>query len=261
MINQQNLLDVIEQNKRLLPEVVSKVENTKDKGLAFRLKTHEAIKNELMKYAHVLLFPSEEQHYGGLVTYRNGTFYIHINTSQPRVYENFMWAHEYYHYMYEQEEIKNSTTQTFFDDSVLNENERKANLFAGELLINGHVLKESYESIKELYPEDDYRLNIIRLIPIFEVPYKSLVIKMTQDGLISETEGLAAIDYEYRNQLPSDIDRSLFNPTLAIKLNELNRMLQQQRVSPMLRESDLQSFESIYAKHMKRLVELQKDEW
>lgn len=261
MINQQNLLEVITQNKRLLPEVISKVENTKDKGLSFRLKTHEAIKNELMKHAHVLLFPSEEQNYGGLVTYRNGNFYIHINTSQPRVYENFMWAHEYYHYMYEQEEIKNSTTQTFFDDSVLSENERKANLFAAELLINSHVLKESYESIKELYPEDDYRLNVIRLIPIFEVPYKSLVIKMTQDGVINETEGLNAIDYDYRNQLPSDIDHSLFNPTLAIKLNEINRMLQQQRINPMLRETDLDSLESVYTKHMKRLVELQQEKW
>ena len=65
MINQQNLLEVITQNERLLPEVISKVENTKDKGLSFRLKTHEAIKNELMKHAHVLLFPSEEQNYGG----------------------------------------------------------------------------------------------------------------------------------------------------------------------------------------------------
>lgn len=261
MINQRNVLEVIKQNKRLLPEISSKIENTKNKGLSFRLKTHEAIKSELMKKAHVLLFPSEEQNYGGLVTYRNGKFYIHINTSQPRVYENFMWAHEYYHYTYEKEEIRNSEHQTFFDDSISREEERKANLFAAELLIDSQVLKETYASICELYSADNDCVNIMRLIPIFEVPYKALVVKMGQDGLIDENAVLLAIDFDYRSYLPTDIDRSLFKPTLAIKLNNLNRMLEDEKLNPKLREEDFESYENLYKAHYDELMRLQSNEW
>ncbi|MCE0555233.1 ImmA/IrrE family metallo-endopeptidase [Bacillus thuringiensis] len=55
-------------------------------------------------------------------------FYININTLQPKTYENFVWAHEYYHFEFEKDRIKNADDVTFVNNPVLNENERRANL-------------------------------------------------------------------------------------------------------------------------------------
>lgn len=253
LINQSNVIDVITQNRFLLPSILNKVEETKEQGLSFRYKTIEAIKSYLIKETQVLLFPSNAKSYGGLVTYRNGRFYIHINTGQPKTYENFIWAHEYYHYKYEAEDIKNSQIRTFFDDAVLNEKERAANLFAAELLIDSRVLKALYQDITTIYANDTLENNVIRLIPAFKLPYKAIVVKLAQEGLISEENAVNIIDYNYRDNLPNDFDQSILNPSRAIKINNLGMLLNDQVVESNMLPNDLKSFQALYQKYLKRL--------
>lgn len=260
LINQTNVIDVITQNRKLLPSILNKVEETKEQGLSFRYKTIEAIKSFLFKETQVLLFPSKAKDYGGLVTYRNGRYYIHINTGQPKTYENFIWAHEYYHYKYEAEAIKNSQIRTFFENAVLNEKERSANLFAAELLVDSRVLKALYEDMMSIYANDTLENNVIRLIPAFELPYKAIVVKLAQDGLISEQEAVEIIDYDYRVNLPSDFDRSILAPTNAIKINHLGTLLEDQVVESTMLPSDLKSFQALYQTYFTRLEGLREKE-
>ncbi|MCM3389349.1 ImmA/IrrE family metallo-endopeptidase [Ureibacillus chungkukjangi] len=260
MINHSNVVNVITQNRLLLPSILNKVEETKEQGLSFRYKTIEAIKSYLIKETQVLLFPSMHKSYGGLVTYRNGRFFIHINTGQPKTYENFIWAHEYYHFKYEAQDIKNSQIRTFFDDAVLNEKERAANLFAAELLVDSRVLKALYQDITTIYPNDSLENNVIRLIPAFELPYKAIVVKLAQDGLISEQEAINIIDYNYRDNLPSDFDQSILKPTGAIKINNLGRLLNDQVIETNMLPNDLNSFRAVYQKYLSRLEGLREKE-
>ncbi|TCI24328.1 ImmA/IrrE family metallo-endopeptidase [Exiguobacterium sp. SH5S13] len=241
MITKENLLQVVESNRRLLPSVLSKVEETREISLLFRYKPVEVIKHYLMQTANVILFPSSFPNYGGMVTYRNHRFYIHINTAQPRVYENFVWVHEYYHFKYEQSKIKNAAIQTFFEDSVLNEHERQANLFAAELLVDGRLLSDLFQQVTRTLRDRPLVDRVLHLMPVFEVPYKVIVIKLLQDGLLSEDDALNLIDHEYREQLPDDFDHSILQPTLVIKLDDLNEMLRDPSVISGLRESDLAS--------------------
>lgn len=255
MITRDNLLDVIEQNKEILDVVSSRVDDTKEQSLLFRYKTLDSIKYYLMQKTSVILFPTPDTNYGGLITYRNQRFYLHINTAQPKTYENFAWVHEYYHYRYEKERIQDKQTETFFEDSVLNVQERHANLFASELLVDTRVLKESFEQISKSYSDRPIEEKVIHLIAIFEVPYKVLVIKLLQDGLISSSVALDLIDYDYLEHLPDDFDRSIFHPSFVIKLNNLKTLLSSPRMQERLTSNEYERFTDQYKTVLKRLKE------
>ncbi|MCT4781398.1 MULTISPECIES: ImmA/IrrE family metallo-endopeptidase [Exiguobacterium] len=255
MITRENLLDVIEKNKEILDIVSSRVENTKEQSLLFRYKPLDSIKHHLMQKTSVILFPTPDTRYGGLITYRNKRFYLHINTAQPKTYENFVWVHEYYHYKYEKERIQDKQTETFFEDSVLNVHERHANLFASELLVDTRFLKESFEQISRSYPDRPIEEKVIHLVAIFEVPYKVLVIKLLQDGLVSSSDALDMIDYDYLHHLPDDFDTSILHPSLVIKLNNLKTLLSSPRMQERLTSDEYTRFVEQYKTVLERLKE------
>ncbi|MEY8742067.1 ImmA/IrrE family metallo-endopeptidase [Bacillales bacterium AN1005] len=258
MINKQNIKEVLRHNMELLPSISSKVEITREQGLSFRYKPIDSIKNYLIKEAQVLQFPSNNSNYGGLVSYRNGRFYIHINTGQPKTYENLMWAHEYYHFKYEAEEIRNADIRTFFEEAITNEKERSANLFAAELLVDSRLLEEQFKEITLLYSNEPLVNKVIRLIPIFEIPYKALVVKLAQNTLIEEEEAVQIIDYPYRDNLPADFDQTILKPSMAIKINNLEALLADETIIQNMSEFDLKSFQSVFLKHFASLEVLRE---
>lgn len=256
MINKHNIADVLSQNKKLLPSVQSKVAETQQQSLSFRYKPIESIKYYLMEYAQVLQFPSKNTNYGGLVSYRNGRFFIHINTGQPKTYENLMWVHEYYHFKYESAEVKNADIQTFFEDAILNERERTANLFAAELLIDRTLLQEHFYEINKIFPEEPLQIQAVRLIPVFHIPYKAIVVKLAQDGLIAQEDAESIIDFPYRDYLPNDFDQTILKPSMAIKINDLEHLLHDEIIKKNMSADDLTSYQTVFKKHFSDLETL-----
>lgn len=260
MINRDNVIEIINTNKEYLKQVQVYVDKTQEIGIAFRYTPIEAIKNYLAREANLIMFPSEELEYGGLVTYKNGRYFIHINTNQPKTYENFIWAHQFYHYSFEADKIKASNVQTFADGSSPNENEPIANLFASELLINSVVLKAVFTEVRQTYGGDKLENQVIRLIQTFKLPYKNLVIKLAQDELITLNEAIEIIDYDYRNHLPSYFDKSLLTPSKSIQFNSISELLNDPIVKENLRVSDYQSITNSYYSHIKHLEGLREKE-
>lgn len=258
MINKSNFRDIMKINRELLPRIRSRVEETRDQSSLFKFAPVEHIKAILGKKAQVLQFPSNSKNYGGMVLYRNNRFYIHINTAQPKIYENLMWVHEYYHFIYESNEIKNSKYKTFFEDSLLNERERAANLFAAELLIDTNLLSESYQMLSLLYPNENNEKIAMRLIPRFEIPYKAIIIKLAQEQLISIEKAESIIDFDYKNHLPPDFDQTLIQPTMAVKLNNLAELLGTQEVISNLRKSEYESYVNRFEKHFAHLIAMRE---
>lgn len=253
MINKSNLRDIIDENKALLFDISKKVEEVESLGLSFKLTPIEAIKRYLENKANLIMFPSDDLEYGGLVTYKYGRFYIHINTNQPKTYENFIWAHEFYHFYFESKEIKDSEVKTYADGSFPSEEERCANLFSAELLINKHVLLEAFNDISSTFEGDILQNKVVRLIESFKLPYKCIVIKLAQDGLISLEEAEEIIDYDYRNNLPGDFDHSLLNSSRSVSFDSVGRLLKDATVIENLKSSDLEKIESNYNMRMKQL--------
>lgn len=226
MITKDNVEHVIIENKKLLEEIGEKISLIRSTGNPLaHIKPLEYMKDYLNKNTNVILYPSRAKGYGGLVCYRNKRFYIHINTLQPKVYENFMWAHEFYHYYFEKDKIKDHSNQTFIDNSFLNENERSPNLFASEILINSYVLNEKFKRIQQEYSKETLGRQILHLIPSIEVPYKAIVIKLAQDGLISLNEAKSVIDFDYKTNLPSDFDKSYLLPSNVVKIDKLEQLI------------------------------------
>ncbi|MBM7608623.1 Zn-dependent peptidase ImmA (M78 family) [Lysinibacillus composti] len=262
MINKTNLREVILSNYELLPVIQNRVISVFDKGIQFKYKPLQSIQNYLMKYADVIMFPSNSKNYGGLVTYRNGAYYIHINTLQPKTYENFIWAHEFYHFEFEKERIKNVNEVTFIDkDTALDVHERLANLFAAELLINKEILELLFKDKCEQNPDDPLATNIIRLIPDFKLPYKSLVIKLAQEKLITLDEAEEIIDYPYSKNLPIDFDLSILKPSKAIKIDSLNKLIDVSVSKDTMLVSDFDSILKMKEKHLTRLEQIRQNDF
>lgn len=253
MINRANVRSVIESNRQYLPSILVKVESVWEKGLHFKYKPIQSIQSYLMKYAEVILFPSKSLSYGGMVLCRNGDYYVHINTLQPKTYENFVWAHEFYHFEFEKERINNVNEPTFVNNPIDNENERLANLFASELLINSGVLKTLFLEKQEQNPDDSLEINIVRLMPDFELPYKTLVIKLAQDELISLDDAERIIEFNYRDFLPTDFDLSILKPSMAIRIDSLNNYINKIKKMDVMSPIDLESIESLKEKHLNQL--------
>ncbi len=224
-----------------------------DKGLHFKYKPIQSIQSYLTTNAEVILFPSESLSYGGMVISRNNSYYVHINTLQPKTYENFVWAHEFYHYEFEKERINNANEPTFINNPIDSECERMANLFAAELLINRDVLQTLFIDKIKQNPTDTLSVNIVRLMSDFELPYKTLVIKLAQDNIISIDEAEQIIDFKYREALPPDFDMSILEPSKAIRIDSFNSLLAQIREEDSMSSVDLESMVTLKDKHLKQL--------
>ncbi|GEL77075.1 ImmA/IrrE family metallo-endopeptidase [Tenuibacillus multivorans] len=238
MINKDNLEQVIDFNQKYLSKIKSNIEILKSSAdPLIASKPLEFIKTHLNENAHVIEFPVKNLDYGGLVFYLNKSFYIQINSSQPKIYENFMWAHEFYHFYFDKEKIKSKEKNFILIDTIFDEKERLPNLFTSEFLINDFILERKFYSFKKEY--DRLVDIVIHLIPVFELPYKAIVIKLAQNKLIQVEDAREIIDYDYKNNIPDDIDQTLFSASYKIKLDNYKNLLKE--ASKNMNEDDVQS--------------------
>lgn len=242
LINKDNLEQIVTFNQDYLSKIKSNIELLKSSAdPLIASKPLEYIKTYLNENAHVIEFPVKNLDYGGLVLYHNKNFYIQINSAQPKIYENFMWAHEFYHFYFDKEKIKKKEENFILIDSIFDEKERLPNLFASEFLINDFILERKFNSFKKEYNLTDI---VINLIPVFELPYKAIVIKLAQNQLVKIDEAKEIIDYAYKSHLSDEIDRTLFSASYKIKLGNYNNLLA--NASNNMNDDD---YQSIVKKH------------
>jgi Zn-dependent peptidase ImmA (M78 family) len=255
LITKDNLEQIINFNRDYLPTIKSKIELLKSSGdPLIASKPLEYIKTYLFENAHVLGFPVKNLDYGGLVFYYNKNFYIQINTAQPKIYENFMWAHEFYHFYFDKDLIKKKEENFLLIDSIFDEKERLPNLFASEFLINDFVLERKYKSFKAEY---NHLIDIvINLIAVFELPYKAIVIKLAQNGLIDLDAAKEIIDYNYRDNLSPEVDRTLFSASNKIKIDNYNNLIR--KASGNINDEDYQSIVNKYEKLYNTVLDWRK---
>ncbi|MGF9823823.1 ImmA/IrrE family metallo-endopeptidase [Brevibacillus agri] len=252
MITQKNLESLLKLNESLLPEI-------REKLMAIRMnpdpllaqKPLEYVKTVLREEANVIEFPVPHDSYGGLVYYLNGRFYIHINTGQPKVYENFMWAHEYYHFLFDRDKLRDRNHHYMFTDGILDPDERLPHLFASEFLIDNHILQRKFAYNQKAFANESLALQIIRLIPTFEVPYKALVVKLAQEQLISIEQAKEVVDFSYRDFLPDDVSSSLLEPTRTILIDSFEQLLDAAKEG--LHDDDLRAIQAQLASHLKKI--------
>ncbi|MBO4651693.1 MAG: ImmA/IrrE family metallo-endopeptidase [Lachnospiraceae bacterium] len=144
----------------------------------------------LGQYARVIYYPFGEDAPWGF-TRLSGTQndaglerpFVAINTSIPTASQVFAAAHELYHIWYEQ-------APDFIPPNLLEEeekevNEKKANRFAAEFLIDELLLRQEIDThhIRHITVKD-----VLLLSDIFTVPYHAMVKRLHEIRLIGATE-------------------------------------------------------------------------
>lgn len=137
----------------------------------------------IQKNTLFLQAPSDDLSLGGfLIDYGHVTC-CYINSSQPRIHQNFILFHEIYHLL---KGIPSGQAHFVATEQAgLLLEERKADYFASLLLMPEHEIRNFFATIQE----DELTIQIYKAMNQFKAPYKSILIRMLElnIGLTTDT--------------------------------------------------------------------------
>jgi|GEM_PF-3643531 len=152
---------------------------------------------DILEYNYnVLLFiyPIESNNVYGF-TYKNDDMtHVFVNSKMKRCLQNFICAHELYHVidyqsLYSDKLIVCDSKDISEDmsENDIEREERKANYFAASFLLPLEVIKERFSGLhSKYYDKTELMLEIAKVQRTFEVPYKMIVRRLFEAGLITE---------------------------------------------------------------------------
>lgn len=142
----------------------------------------------------ILRYPIEDEDFCACTFVRKGVLFIVCNTFLPLSKQIFAAAHELYHII----KYVNGDDDDFvrhgsilkskdIDETEVAAEDREANAFAGLFLAPTNFLNEQIDiySIKTLKLQVK---DVLRLMDIFAVPYKAIVLRMYEEKLIDEVK-------------------------------------------------------------------------
>lgn len=144
----------------------------------------------LSLYARVIYYPLGEHAPWGFTRIsgsRNDAAlekpFVAINTSIPADCQVFAAAHELYHIWYEHD--PDILPSDLLDEHNKKTNEKKANRFAAEFLVDEMMLRQEIElyRIKKITVK-----SVLQLAELFTVPYRAMAKRLNEIGLIKEAE-------------------------------------------------------------------------
>ena len=139
--------------------------------------------------------------------------FVAINTSIPVPCQVFAAAHELYHIWYEQ--APDVIPSDLLDEDEKETNEKKANRFAAEFLIDEIMLRQEMETYKI---KKAFIKAVLQLADLFTVPYKAMVKRLHETGFIGDDE---------REKFLAESDKSIqqFRRRYAFTLGEADNRI------------------------------------
>ena len=119
--------------------------------------------------------------------------HIILNASQPLVSQIFAAAHEYYHYLADYENYRN-TPRICSLEALKTVSEQKASRFAAELLLPAEALRDEVDrflGITNMKKSADIGVSLwaaicILLVEKYEIPLKAVIFRLYEEGLIKK---------------------------------------------------------------------------
>lgn len=146
-------------------------------------------------------YPIEDDELCAFVCKKQGRLFSYINSYIPKDKQIFAAAHELYHIWYEPErleqvEILNNKTLEY---ELTTKSEQMANRFAAMLLVPEVVLRQQLRMLN--IDEMNIQLNdIVQLMPIFQVPYKTIVRRLQELHYITEKQCIVLLGIPDRDE-------------------------------------------------------------
>lgn len=158
----------------------------------FALISNYARKKELG--IEVLRYPVDDKELWAVTFVKKGTVFLVINSKLELCKQLFAAAHEFYHIIcyVEDKDLDTITEGSLLDSKTVDENaasqeDLEANAFAGLLLMPvSHI-----DSQIKMYGIEPKRMtvdDVILLMDLFAIPYKAVVMRLFENGTISESK-------------------------------------------------------------------------
>ncbi|HOA96469.1 MAG TPA: ImmA/IrrE family metallo-endopeptidase [Acetivibrio saccincola] len=174
---------------------------------------------EIGEKLDVLVFqvPMADSDFGAVFLDTGYSKYMLLNSSQPRKKMYFSFCHDIYHIICGVPDYINEKREVHFNqDYDSNDNERKANLFAANLLMPELEFKKMYE----LYKDDnkDIEKIVAKLMNYFSSPFVAVLIRLYELEILERIEDVKEIleygDNQIRELFDSLwLDRDILEPT------------------------------------------------
>lgn len=174
-----------------------------------KLNSGQRVKDDIFRILknidnlHLIKFPIDDNDLTAFKIEKEKIF-IYINSSLPLEKQIFGGAHELYHVLHNNDNSKEDLL-TDYEDSFNNTNlkEMEANSFAACFLVPKEQLIAEINKLK-IQEENISIANIIILMDIFAMPYKAMVLRLFECGIIKEniaTEFLSKIDRDSKKDV------------------------------------------------------------
>lgn len=204
-----------------------------------KLNNNQIVKDDIFRIlkninnVHVIQFPVEDNNFCAFIVSKDEHHFIFINTALPLEKQIFAAAHELYHLLYEprknEGEILNDLEAPFNG----NENEMKANCFAACFLVPENMLFSEIK-FRQIEKKDNLELiDIIKLMDTFAVPYKTMVLRLHETGVITDVNKI--------NELLMVLDRNPKTDVLYL-INKTGHALRWQKTQ---RDDDYSSLKDL----------------
>ncbi|UZH06066.1 ImmA/IrrE family metallo-endopeptidase [Heyndrickxia coagulans] len=137
----------------------------------------------------MIKYPVRDDELCAFVCKKKGKLFAYINTYIPREKQVFAAAHELFHIWFdknnlERPELLNTGT---LENETQNVSELKANLFAAILLVPEDALDNELK-LRRMRQQTISAEDIVKLMSLFFVPYKTMVRRLYEIGFINEKQ-------------------------------------------------------------------------
>ena len=163
--------------------------NTIIRDSIFGIVSNYARKRELA--LELLRYPFKDAELWAFTFVKKGTIFLCVNTELPLCKQIFATAHELYHIHCYAEDINTSTITAgslldskTFDEEAASQEDLEANAFAGLLLMPDASAIEQFKLFG--ISRDDMGVDdVLTLMDIFALPYKAVVLRLAESGVIT----------------------------------------------------------------------------
>ncbi len=173
----------------------------------------------------MLYFPIDDDEICAFYRKVNDTPFVFINTAIPYEKQVFAAAHELAHLWgignNQSEVLQNSDVYDFTDNNFVdhkNHFEKLANRFAAELLVEEKVLQKELNN-REIHKNNVSLKNIVELMDVFLVPYKTIVRRLYEINYIDYEECIKLLAIPARGK-DSEIIKLQLRYELCMKNNK-----------------------------------------
>ena len=211
----------------------------------------------------LLRFPTRDDDFCALTCVKKGTIFVYVNSWLPLSNQIFAAAHELYHIWCFIEEKDASVLRkgsflnaSAMEDDVKDSEDREANAFAGMLLVPAKALFEQMR-IYGIPREKQSLEDIVRLMAIFSVPYKAILLRLYEERYmdIDRVKEFLEIKKEVLEKeigYVADAERWRRCTPEVIQMGNLRQLMEQNQEHELLADSRANSDQEIYSQILQR---------